>query len=297
MKNLIGTGVALVTPFKNNGEVDYNALEKLVNFQVDNGINYLVILGTTGEPATLSKEEKEKVIQTIIQTNNNRLPLVIGIGGNNTNQVIQEIKSRDLTPFSAILSVSPYYNKPTQEGIYQHFKTISESTDKPIILYNVPHRTGKNVEPETIVRLAKDCKNIIAVKDAAGDINQTFVILKDKPKDFMVISGEDGLGLTSVLAGGSGVISVIGQAMPIEFSKMINLGLQNNAKDAYDLQFKLAELTSLIFKEGNPAGVKCILKHKGIMDKMVRLPLVPASNQLEKNIVIALNAFKTKLVE
>ena len=285
MNNLIGTGVALVTPFKNNGEVDYQALKKLVTFQIENDIDYLVILGTTGEPATLSKEERKLVIQTIIETNNNRLPLVIGIGGNNTKQVINEINNTDLSPFAAILSVSPYYNKPTQEGIYQHFKAISKSTDKPIILYNVPHRTGKNVEPNTIIRLANDCKNIIAVKDAAGDINQTFALLKNKPKDFMVISGEDGLGLTSVLAGGSGVISVIGQAMPKEFTTMINLGLQNQAKKAYEIQFKLATLTSLIFKEGNPAGVKCILKHKNICDKMVRLPLVPASKSLEEEII------------
>ncbi|HFS66595.1 MAG TPA: 4-hydroxy-tetrahydrodipicolinate synthase [Flavobacteriia bacterium] len=285
MESLIGTGVALVTPFKKNGEVDFLALENLVKFQIENGVNYLVILGTTGEPATLTKEEKDKVIQTIITTNDKRLPLVIGIGGNNTKQVVADIKAMDLSPFTAILSVSPYYNKPTQEGIYQHFKAIANATEKPIILYNVPHRTGQNVAPETIVRLAEDCENIVAVKDAAGDINQTFSILKNRPKDFMVISGEDGLGLTSVLAGGSGVISVIGQAMPKKFTKMINLGLQNNAKEAYKIQFQLAKLTSLIFKEGNPAGVKCILKHKGIMDNMVRLPLIPASIELEKAII------------
>lgn len=285
MNNLTGTGVALVTPFDRTGNVDYLALEKLVHFQIANKIDYLVILGTTGEPATLSNEEKEKVIQKIVATNNNTLPLVIGIGGNNTKQVVENIQKTDLTPFTAILSVSPYYNKPTQEGIYQHFKAIANSTDKPIILYNVPHRTGQNVAPETILRLANDCKNIVAVKDAAGDINLTFTLLKNKPKDFMVISGEDGLGLTSVLAGGSGVISVIGQAMPKEFTKMINFGLQNNAKDAYAIQFKLANLTSLIFKEGNPAGVKCILKHKGITDKMVRLPLIPASQTLENKII------------
>ena len=286
MENLTGTGVALVTPFDKNGNVDYPSLKNLVNFQIKNGINYLVILGTTGEPATLSGEEKNKVIQTIINTNNNKLPLVIGIGGNNTKQIIDTIQKTDLSPFTAILSVSPYYNKPTQKGIYQHFKAISESTDKPIILYNVPHRTGQNVAPETILKLANDCKNIIAVKDAAGDINQTFTLLKDKPKDFMVISGEDGLGLTSVLAGGSGVISVIGQGMPVEFTKMIQLGLENKAKEAYEIQFKLANLTSLIFKEGNPAGIKSILKHKNIIaDKMVRLPLVPASDTLEKNII------------
>jgi 4-hydroxy-tetrahydrodipicolinate synthase len=292
MKNLIGTGVALVTPFDKNGNVDYTALENLVNFQIENGIDYLVILGTTGEPATLSNEEKNKIIEKIVSVNNNRLPMVIGIGGNNTQQVIETIQNTDLSPFSAILSVSPYYNKPTQKGIYQHFKSISESTDKPIILYNVPHRTGQNVAPETIVKLAKECTNIVAVKDAAGDINQTFTILKNKPSDFMVISGEDGLGLTSVLSGGSGVISVIGQGMPNEFSKMIRLGLENKAKEAYNIQFKLADLTSLIFKEGNPAGIKCVLKYKGVISyKMVRLPLVSASDKLEKEIINEVNKF------
>ncbi len=292
MNNLTGTGVALVTPFTKNKEVDYPALEKLVNYQIENGIDYLVILGTTGEPATLTKAEKQKVIKTIVDTNANRLPLVIGIGGNNTQQVVDDIKNTDLSPFTAILSVSPYYNKPTQEGIYQHFKAISESTETPIILYNVPHRTGKNVEPQTILKLARDCKNIIAVKDAAGDINQTFELLKNKPKDFMVISGEDGLGLTSVLAGGSGVISVIGQGMPKEFTKMIRLGLQNKAKEAYEMQFKLASLTSLIFKEGNPAGIKTILKFKKIADNEVRLPLVKASKELEEQIVNEVKSFQ-----
>ncbi len=285
MQELIGTGVALVTPFTNEGKVDFTALKKLVTFQIENGVNYLVILGTTGEPATLSKTEKEQVIQTIVKTNNKRLPLVLGIGGNNTQEIINEFKKRDLNDFTAILSVSPYYNKPTQEGIYQHFKAIANATNKAIILYNVPHRTGKNVEPETIIRLANDCKNIVAVKDAAGDINQTFELLRNKPNDFLIISGEDGLGLTSILAGGSGIISVIGQAMPNEFTKMVNLGLQNKAKEAYAIQFELAELTNLIFKEGNPAGVKCILKHKNIMEINVRLPLLKASKNLQNEIL------------
>ncbi len=285
MQELIGTGVALVTPFTNEGKVDFIALEKLVNFQIENGVNYLVILGTTGEPATLSKTEKEQVIQTIVKTNNKRLPLVLGIGGNNTQEIINEFKTRNLSNFTAILSVSPYYNKPTQEGIYQHFKAIANATNKAIILYNVPHRTGKNVEPKTIIRLANDCKNIVAVKDAAGDINQTFELLRNKPSDFLIISGEDGLGLTSILAGGSGIISVIGQAMPNEFTKMVHLGLQNKAKEAYAIQFELAELTNLIFKEGNPAGVKCILKHKNIMETNVRLPLLKASENLQNEIL------------
>ncbi len=285
MKELIGTGVALVTPFTNENEVDYNALEKLVNFQIENNIDYLVLLGTTGEPATLTKEEKQKVIAKIVATNNKRLPLVLGIGGNATQQIIDEITNTDLDDFCAILSVSPYYNKPTQEGIYQHFKAIANATEKAIILYNVPHRTGKNVEPETIIRLANDCKNIVAVKDAASDISQTFEILKNKPTDFHVISGDDGLGLTSVLAGGSGVISVIGQGMPTEFTKMINYGLNNEAKKAYEIQFELDNLTNLIFAEGNPAGIKCILNHKNIMETNVRLPLISVSEELKGLII------------
>lgn len=285
MQELIGTGVALVTPYTKTGEVDYNAIEKLVNFQVDNNVNYLVILGTTGEPATLTNQEKQKVIAKIIDVNNKRLPLVLGIGGNSTQQVIDEIKQTDLTAFCAILSVSPYYNKPTQEGIYQHFKAIADSTDKAIIVYNVPHRTGKNMEPETILKLANDCKNIVAVKDASSDILQTFKLLKDKPSEFHVISGDDAHGLTSVLAGGSGVISVIGQGMPVEFTKMIHYGLRNEAKKAYEIQFQLANLTDLIFQEGNPAGIKCVLNHKGIMETNVRLPLIAVSEALEKLII------------
>lgn len=285
MQELIGTGVALVTPHTKTGEVDYNAIEKLVNFQVDNNVNYLVILGTTGEPATLTNQEKQKVIAKIIDVNNKRLPLVLGIGGNSTQQVIDEIKQTDLTAFCAILSVSPYYNKPTQEGIYQHFKAIADSTDKAIIVYNVPHRTGKNMEPETILKLANDCKNIVAVKDASSDISQTFKLLKDKSNEFHVISGDDAHGLTSVLAGGSGVISVIGQGMPVEFTKMIHYGLQNEAKKAYEIQFQLANLTDLIFQEGNPAGIKCVLNHKGIMETNVRLPLIAVSEALEKLII------------
>lgn len=285
MQELIGTGVALVTPHTKTGEVDYNAIEKLVNFQVDNNVNYLVILGTTGEPATLTNQEKQKVIAKIIDVNNKKLPLVLGIGGNSTQQVIDEIKQTDLTAFCAILSVSPYYNKPTQEGIYQHFKAIADSTDKAIIVYNVPHRTGKNMEPETILKLANDCKNIVAVKDASSDILQTFKLLKDKPSEFHVISGDDAHGLTSVLAGGSGVISVIGQGMPVEFTKMIHYGLRNEAKKAYEIQFQLANLTDLIFQEGNPAGIKCVLNHKGIMETNVRLPLIAVSEALEKLII------------
>ena len=209
MQKFIGTGVALVTPFKADKSVDFTALERLVNYQIDNGINYLVVLGTTGEPATLTKEEKEAVKQTIIKTNNGRLPLVLGIGGNNTAAVVEEIKTTDLSDFDGILSVSPYYNKPTQEGIYQHFSAVAQATDKPIILYNVPGRTASNMSPEVIARLAKDFKNLVAVKEAKGDMVQAMKIIQLVPKDFLVISGDDMIALPMTLAGGKGVISVI----------------------------------------------------------------------------------------
>lgn len=281
----IGTGVALITPFTKNNEVDYKALEKLVNFQVDNGINYLVILGTTGESVTLNAQERLKVIATIIKTNNKRLPLVLGIGGNDTKKVVEEIKNTNLSQIDAILSVSPYYNKPTQEGIYQHFKAISESTDKPIILYNVPHRTGKNIETDTVIRLANDFKNIIGVKDAADDIKQIFDLISKKPKDFLIISGDDDLALSTVLTGGAGVISVIAQGLPKPFSNMIKLALNDENKAAQEIFYKVLKVSKLIYKEGNPAGIKVVLNHKGICETNVRLPLVKASKALYNEIV------------
>ncbi len=280
----IGTGVALITPFTKNGEVDFVALKKLVNFQINNAIDYLVILGTTGEPATLTIAEKKEVITTVVYENNGRLPLVLGIGGNSTQQVIEDIRNTNLDAFDAVLSVSPYYNKPTQEGIYTHFRTIANASSKPIIIYNVPHRTGKNIEPETIVRLARDCKNIIAIKDAASDLQQTHQIIKNKPQDFLVISGDDSLGLASVLAGGSGVISVIGQGMPKEFTAMINYALKGEVSKAYKKHYDLMQLTDLIFREGNPAGIKEILAQKQICENQVRLPLLKVSVALQEKI-------------
>ena len=284
----IGTGVALITPFTKNNKVDYKALEKLVNFQVENGINYLVILGTTGESVTLNAQERLKVIATIIKANNKRLPLVLGIGGNDTKKVVEAIKNTNLSQIDAILSVSPYYNKPTQEGIYQHFKAISESTDKPIILYNVPHRTGKNIETDTVIRLANDCENIIGVKDAADDIKQIFDLISKKPKDFLIISGDDDLALSSVLTGGAGVISVIAQGLPKPFSNMIKLALNDENKAAQEIFYKVLKVSKLIYKEGNPAGIKVVLNHKGICETNVRLPLVKASDSLYNEIVEAL---------
>ncbi|SNR15534.1 4-hydroxy-tetrahydrodipicolinate synthase [Tenacibaculum jejuense] len=284
MQQFIGTGVALVTPFNEDRSIDFDGLERLVNYQIDNGVNYLVVLGTTGEPATLTNEEKEAVKTKIIEVNNGRLPLVIGIGGNNTAAVVEEIKNTDLTHFDAILSVSPYYNKPTQEGIYQHFKAVAEATDKPIILYNVPGRTSSNMLPETIVRLAKDFENLVAVKEAKGDIVQAMRIIELAPKDFLVISGDDMIALPMTLAGGSGVISVIGEGLPKEFSSMIQLGLEGKTKEAYKLHYKVMNSIDLIFAEGNPAGIKSLLQKRGICLDEVRLPLVKASEELQTQI-------------
>lgn len=284
MKEFLGTGVALVTPFNEDKSVDYNALEKLVNYQIKNGVNYLVVLGTTGEPATLTLEEKEQVKSTIIKVNNGRLPLILGIGGNNTQAVINEINATDLSAFSAILSVSPYYNKPTQEGIYQHFKAVSESSPKPIIVYNVPGRTASNILPKTVLRLANDCKNIIGVKEAAGDIVQAMELIQNKPTDFLVISGDDMIALPMVLAGGAGVISVIGQGFPKDFSELIQLGLNNKPEKAYQLHYKLMDIINYIFEEGNPAGIKMLLEKLNITNKYVRLPLVEVSNELHQKI-------------
>ena len=275
MKKFFGTGVALVTPFKTDKSVDTDALSKLVHFVVDNGVNYLVLLGTTGEPATLSETEHQLVIDTVIEANGGRLPLVLGVGGNDTAGVVNELLSKNLSKYDAILSVSPYYNKPTQEGIYQHFKAVSAASSIPIILYNVPSRTGVNVQPKTIARLAHEFDNIIGVKEAAGDMIQSMQLVKLCPKDFMIISGDDMIALPMVLAGGAGVISVIGQGFPMEFSEMIQLGLNGKPKEAFDIHYKIMNGIDLIFEQGNPAGIKEILKIKGIMEneKMISIKI------------------------
>jgi len=284
MNVLTGTGVALVTPFKKDLSVDYDALELIVNFNIDNNIDYLVIMGTTGESVTVSKSEKINIIKTVSKVNKGRLPLVLGIGGNDTRAVVEEIKTTDLSEITAILSVSPYYSKPTQEGIYQHFKAISQASPKPVIIYNVPGRTSKNMLPDTVLRLASDFKNIVAVKEAGNNTQQHLELLNNKPKDFLIISGDDDLALGAVLAGGAGVISVLGQAFPQEFSKMIRLGLSGKAEEAHELHFKLMPITSLIFKENNPAGIKSVLNSMGLCLDVVRLPLVVASDVLKTEI-------------
>ncbi|MGK4567691.1 4-hydroxy-tetrahydrodipicolinate synthase [Flavobacterium sp. 3HN19-14] len=280
MPSFFGTGIALVTPFKKDFSVDTEALTRIVNFVIDGGVEYLVVLGTTGEPATLTNDEKELVIDTIVKANNGRLPLVLGVGSNNTAQVVEELKTRDFTHFSAILSVSPYYNKPTQEGIYQHFKAVAEVSPLPVILYNVPGRTASNVLPATIIRLANDFSNIIGVKEAAGDIVQAMKLIQDKPKDFLVISGDDMVTLPIVLAGGAGVISVIGEGFPKEFSEMVRLGLAKKVDEAYALHYKIADSIDMIFEQGNPAGVKEIHKVLGLSENTVRLPLVSVDDEL-----------------
>ncbi|MEE9408504.1 MAG: 4-hydroxy-tetrahydrodipicolinate synthase [Polaribacter sp.] len=291
MQEFIGIGVALITPFKEDLSVDFDALIKLVNFNIENGTNYLVINGTTGESGTITEEEKQEIINVIVKTNNKRLPLVLGIGGNNTLKVVEEIKTRDLSNIDGILSVAPYYSKPTQEGFYQHFKAIAEATEKPIILYNVPGRTAKNMEPATTIRLAKDFNNIVGVKEAGNNTQQYYALLKDKPADFLIISGDDDLAFGVTLAGGSGVISVIGQAFPKEFSTMINHGLAGNNKEGYDIHFKMMDIVDYIFEENNPAGIKTVLQELNICKNEVRLPLVKASTELQLKIANFVTSF------
>ena len=291
MQKFVGTGVALITPFKEDLSVDFDALVKLVNFNIDNGINYLVINGTTAESATISKEEKLRIIALIIKTNAGRVPLVLGIGGNNTLEVIKEIQVTDLSNIDGILSVVPYYSKPTQEGFYQHFKALAEVSDVPIILYNVPGRTAKNMSAVTTIRLANDFKNIVGIKEAGNNMQQYLELLKNKPTDFLIISGDDDLALGITLAGGSGVISVIGQAYPKEFSTLINCGLEGKNKEGYAIHFKMMAIIDAIFEENNPAGIKTVLQELGFGSNQVRLPLVKVSKELHQKIVNFVNTF------
>lgn len=284
MQKFVGIGVALVTPFKEDQSIDFDALKRLVEFNIENGINYLVINGTTGESATITKEEKKQLVAFIAKVNNGRLPLVLGIGGNNTAVVVEELQTEDLSQIDAILSVTPYYSKPTQEGLYQHFKAVAEASPKPVILYNVPGRTSKNMEPTTTLRLANDFDNIVAVKEAGNNVQQYLELIKNKPEGFLIISGDDDLALNVVLAGASGVISVIGQGFPKEFSSLIQYGLEGKNKEAYELHFRLMDVIGLIFAENNPAGIKSVLNARNITSDEVRLPLVKASETLQKQI-------------
>src|SRR5690606_34502156 len=264
MDTLKGTGIALITPFNENGSIDFPALEKLVDYSINGGVEYLVCLGTTAETPTLTKNEKSEIVSVIKSANSGRLPLVLGIGGNNTEAVKSEFRSTDLSDFVAVLSASPAYNKPTQEGIYQHYKALAENTDSKIILYNVPGRTSSNINPETTLRLANDFQNIVAIKEASPNFLQSTDILKDKPDNFIVISGDDEFALPMTLAGGKGVISVIAQGLPELYTEMIRLSLNRKVDEAYSLHYKLMEITRSIYIEGNPCGIKSLLSHKGI---------------------------------
>ena len=283
MSNLKGLGVALVTPFNEDLSIDFDSLTKLVEYNIANGTDFLVVLGTTAETATLSKAEQAQVIKHIVKVNNKRLPLVLGIGGNNTLAVKEQIESTDLSDFEGVLSVSPYYNKPNQEGIYQHYKTLA-STGKNIIIYNVPGRTGQNIDAATTLRLAKDFPNLFMIKEASPNISQYFDILRKKPAGFSLVSGDDEFTLPVTLAGGDGVISVIGQAYPKLFSDMIKLAKESKVKEAYAIHNQLVELIRLIFAEGNPCGVKTVLAEMGIIKNHLRLPLIKASENLQDRI-------------
>ncbi len=283
MNQLKGLGVALVTPFQQDLSIDFDALTRLIEYNISNGTNYLVVLGTTAEAATLSAEEKQQVIDHIIKVNNKRLPLVLGIGGNNTLEVKKQIEETDLSDFTAVLSVSPYYNRPNQEGLYQHYKMLAQ-TGKNIIIYNVPSRTGQNIEASTTLRLAEEFPNLVMIKEAAPNILQYFDILRLKPSSFNLVSGDDEFTLPVTLAGGNGVISVIGQAYPQEFTNMLKHAFGGKIAEAYKIHNRLVEITRLIFAEGNPAGIKTVLAEMGIIQNYVRLPLVQASESLQKRI-------------
>ena len=280
MEFLKGSGVAMITPFDEEGRVDYPAVKGVVDHIISGGIDYIVLMGTTAETATLTSEERAKVVALIVEVVADRVPLILGIGGNNTQVVVDTIKQTDLTAFKALMSVCPYYTRPSQEGIYQHFKHIATATPISVILYNVPARTGVSISNETTVRLATDCANIIAIKDATGDLESVIALLDLVPDGFHVISGDDALALPVVLSGGSGVISVIGGALPNQVSKMIRFALEDRIDEATVYHNQLLEMIDLIFREGNPAGVKNLSKHLGLCTGNVRLPLVPASEPL-----------------
>ena len=290
--NLKGMGVALVTPFNSDETVDYLALRRLVNYQLDNGTAYFVALGTTAETPTLTVEEKNKIVDIIIEEVNGKVPIVLGLGGNNTAQIISELKSKSFVGIDAILSIVPYYNKPSQEGIFQHFKAIAENSSVPVITYNVPGRTGVNMQAETILRLANEVPNIIGVKEASGNMTQMDDIIKRKPSHFDVISGDDGITFPLITLGAIGVISVIGNAFPKEFSRMTRLALEGDYQSARSIHHSFNELFNLLFVDGNPAGVKCMLNMMGFINNKLRLPLVPTrltTYEQIRNVLIDLN--------
>lgn len=287
--NLRGFGVALITPFKDDESIDFDALARLVDYQIQNNTDYLVVLGTTAETPTLSEEEKKQVIESVVNRVNGRIPIVLGLGGNNTGALVKQLKKNDFDGIDAILSVTPYYNKPSQEGLYQHYKAIAEASKLPVILYNVPGRTGVNMSAETTLRLANEFDNIVAIKEASGDMTQMDDIIKRKPENFEVISGDDGVTFPLITLGAIGVISVIGNALPKEFSRMTRLALAGDYENALTIHHTFSELFSLLFVDGNPAGVKCMMHMMGYIENKLRLPLVPTRITTFEKIRLVLN--------
>lgn len=281
MNTFTGLGVAMVTPFTKEGKIDFAGLKNLTEHLIKGGVDYLVVQGTTGETVTLTDDEKRVVLDYVIEVNNKRKPIVLGVGGNNTRLVCEQLEQLDAKGLSGILSVSPYYNKPTQKGIYEHYRHVSESSARPIILYNVPGRTGSNMTAETTLRLAHDFKNIQAVKEASGNLSQMEDILQDRPNNFLVISGDDNLTLPAIALGADGVISVVGNAFPSEYSTMVHQALFGSVVDARSIHFRLRKLVDLLFVEGNPGGIKEVLKHLGICGSAMRLPLIEVSENLK----------------
>lgn len=289
---LHGMGIALITPFKADKSIDFKALASLIDYQITNGADYLVVLGTTAETPTLTADERREVREFVASRVNGRVPLVLGLGGNSTTAVVDEISKTDLSAYCAILSVTPYYNKPSQEGIFQHYKLVSEASPRPVILYNVPGRTGVNMTAETTLRIASSCENVIAIKEASGNMSQMDEIIKRKPSDFMVISGDDGITFPLITLGAVGVISVIGNAFPNEFSRMVRLALDGRYEHALQIHHRFTELFNLLFVDGNPAGVKCVLNAMGFIENELRLPLVPTRITTNDKIRQVLDSFK-----
>jgi len=281
---LSGTGVAIITPFLKNLSVDYIGLEKTINHVINGGVNYIVVLGTTGETPTLSKEEKIDILHATYQYVNSRVPIVVGIGGNDTSGIIKDLQQFPIDKSVAILSASPYYSKPSQTGLYQHYKAIAEASSKPILLYNVPGRTGRNLEAKTTIQLAHDIENIVGIKEATDDMNQCMQILKNKPTDFLVVSGDDALALSQIACGMDGIISVVANTLPKQFSTIIQLCLQGNFEVARGLHYQLLDGYSLLFEENNPAGVKAFMHEQGLIENVVRLPVTPVSDVLHSKI-------------
>jgi 4-hydroxy-tetrahydrodipicolinate synthase len=282
MNQLKGTGVAMVTPFKKDGSVDVPALKKLTDHLVDGGVDYLVVMGTTGETSVMDKEDKKLVLETVLATNAGRKPVVLGLGGNNTLDLCAQLDRMDAAGLTAILSVAPYYSKPTQNGLFEHYKALSEHSKLPIILYNVPGRTGCNLLPDTVQRIAFDCRNVIGIKEASGNMEQIMTIIRERPKDFLVISGDDSITMPLIAAGADGVISVIGNAFPAEWSAMVQHAMKGEIPEARAIHYRLLELVQLLFVEGNPAGIKEVLSHLDVCENYLRLPLVPVSQLISE---------------